>query len=547
MLDRLETGTSVIAETWQQYGLANTRIWLRVVMGFLVLATFNVAILPLHHDVAWHLFAASRMLQGARLYVDLLEYNPPLIYYLNFPAAFAASLSGIPSYIIFMALMVLLILGSCYLSGYLLDKAMPESPTSVRRLMKLTMLFGGMVLTGVNFGQREHIIVLLLLPYLLLIAARLKGYKAPLSLAIPIGLAAGTAASLKPQFVLFWLSLEAYYWYRNRFSWRSVVRPEILVTGLVGLTYIGFVLIRFPEYLSLIAVAEQVYGGYSSDLWLTVFRSVGIPLLAITFFWLLPASPGIRSLRALLAIALLNSWFFAFLALKAWRYHFYPPKFFGLLLLILVVVTLADMPLRKDQVRRSFQSLASLGIVLVLFWQVGSDLRTNSSFHALWEFSDQGILTKMLREEPPGTPVMFLSSSIFPAFPVINYTQVRFAQRLPFLWPVPAFYADGEPMRSPEKMAPAERFALDTVVEDLTRWKPRIVVVDERVQKQGFRDNSFDYLVYYNQDERFRLEWENYQLSSIAGSYKVYRRQAAPAGVRTQVSREGQSGIPMQK
>ncbi len=517
-----------LVDAWNQHGLENGRFWQRILLAFLMLAGFNLAIMPLHHDVAWHLFAAARILDGAQLYVDLLEYNPPLIYYLNVPIAFLAGLISVPSNIVLLVFLFLLILGSCWLSGYLMEIAIPDSSLTLRRVLKLGMLFGTLVFTGSNFGQREHIIVVLLLPYMLLIAARLQGWRPPTGLALGIGVAGAVAASLKPQFVLLWICFEAYYWYRNQYRIGSLIRTETLATGIGGLSYIGVVLVFFPQYLPLIQVAREVYGTYSTDLWKSIFRSVGLPLFAMSLFYVLPTPRPVRSLRALLAIAVCNTWLFAFVSLKAWRYHFYPPRFFAVLLFVLILVTLADGPFRLDRLRKSYRSLAAAIVVLMLFWQVSGNLRFNSSVHAGWKFSDQGVITRLLREEPVGTPVMFLSSSIFPTFPVLNFTEVSFAQRMPFLWPLPTFYSEGQSMRDPKEMAPAERFALETVIEDLMSSKPRIVIVDERVQKQGFEENAFDYLAYYGQDKRFRTEWENYQLSSFAGAYKIYRRQPEP-------------------
>jgi hypothetical protein len=52
-------------------------------------------------DIAFLLYAAERVLDGARLYVDIVEINPPLIVALNLPAvllARAIGVSDIPMY-----------------------------------------------------------------------------------------------------------------------------------------------------------------------------------------------------------------------------------------------------------------------------------------------------------------------------------------------------------------------------------------------------------------------------------------------------------------
>ena len=48
-------------------------------------------------DTGWLLYAAARMLDGATLYVDLVEVNPPLIVWLNaIPVALSRALALSP-------------------------------------------------------------------------------------------------------------------------------------------------------------------------------------------------------------------------------------------------------------------------------------------------------------------------------------------------------------------------------------------------------------------------------------------------------------------
>ena len=61
-------------------------VWLASLLYFLQ-ATPN-------HDVAWYLVATDRFLDGARLYRDIIEVNPPLVFYLTVPPVAVARLTG---------------------------------------------------------------------------------------------------------------------------------------------------------------------------------------------------------------------------------------------------------------------------------------------------------------------------------------------------------------------------------------------------------------------------------------------------------------------
>ncbi len=45
---------------------------------------------PLNHDAAWYLYGAGRVVQGAKLYRDIVDINPPLIFYFGCPAVLLA-------------------------------------------------------------------------------------------------------------------------------------------------------------------------------------------------------------------------------------------------------------------------------------------------------------------------------------------------------------------------------------------------------------------------------------------------------------------------
>ena len=74
-------------------GHSRDRAWPRSVLcraaGSLVFALLLLAFLwdrTINHDTAWYLISTRKWLEGARLYVDLYDVNPPLASYLTIPA-----------------------------------------------------------------------------------------------------------------------------------------------------------------------------------------------------------------------------------------------------------------------------------------------------------------------------------------------------------------------------------------------------------------------------------------------------------------------------
>ncbi len=49
----------------------------------------------LNHDSAWALYVGQAMMDGAQLYQDIIEINPPLAFALAVPPVWIANLAGI--------------------------------------------------------------------------------------------------------------------------------------------------------------------------------------------------------------------------------------------------------------------------------------------------------------------------------------------------------------------------------------------------------------------------------------------------------------------
>ena len=286
-------------------------------------------------DVAWFFYLADRMLQGERLYRDVVEVNPPLIVWLNLPVAALARAAAVPAEMVYGAALLVLIGVSLALAARLLPEEEPWRAPGVRPVALLLGLVVLLPLAGKDFGEREHLLLILTLPYTLLVIARAGGRSPGRALALAVGVMAGVGFTLKPYFVPLWLALEAYL-VRARPSpppWR---RPETVAVVGVGLLYGAAVLLFTPEYFDLARTFGGLYWSYlRGPLWLTAFLGEGsaLPLLALLAFAVLyRRDPGGHVWRVL-AIAVGAAVLSALLQGKGWRYHFYPAMGYGLLLL----------------------------------------------------------------------------------------------------------------------------------------------------------------------------------------------------------------------
>ena len=109
-------------------------------------------------DVGWLLYCAERMLDGARLYVDVIDENPPLIFWLGVPPVAAAKLFELPPILVFNLSVAALGLLGCAMSYRVLRTAWPESPTAHCVALAGLLLALVLVAPGQDFGQRENLL-----------------------------------------------------------------------------------------------------------------------------------------------------------------------------------------------------------------------------------------------------------------------------------------------------------------------------------------------------------------------------------------------------
>ncbi len=230
----------------------------------------------LNHDVVWYHVAVRKWHDGARLYHDILEVNPPLNFYFTRPVTALADLTGLTDSNAQLLVVAALIFGSLLLVATRLRVAAALDP-GPRAALVLGL---GAVLTLValrDAAQREHLMVILFLPWITAMA-----YPAGLTRGSEAGLAAlaAIAMCLKPFFVVFPLALLLLRAGQAR-------RPALLVsvsgvTFLVtGLAYVGAVAVLHPVYLTdVVPTARIVYGALSASFG-SVMMSVALPLTAL--------------------------------------------------------------------------------------------------------------------------------------------------------------------------------------------------------------------------------------------------------------------------
>ncbi|MCG8358505.1 MAG: hypothetical protein MI920_23305 [Kiloniellales bacterium] len=489
----------------------------------------------LNHDSAWYLDATSRWLDGAVLYRDIMEVNPPLAFFLTAPALWLAEASGLSPVVAFVVYVFALIALSLSLVVLLLGDAAVGSARPRRRLLLLGGFCALAVVPAGDFGQREHLMVVLVLPYIVLVGGRPAGDACAAGLAIVIGCLAGLGLCLKPHFFLLPIGLELYLLMRTR-SLARLFRAETLALGATVAAYGLTVVLATPDYLTrILPIAFEVYeGAYRTPLGAFLWSSRGwLILLALSLLLYRLLRPQLQRRGFADAACVAALCFFAIFCvqMKGWSYQFYP---------VLAALTLLAAACLGEE--GAGERAAGLGLrriavsVLILTLVIGETVLARSG--PRYALAHQ--LAPILRDEAAGEAIYVFASNVSASYPMVTYSGVRSASRYPAHWLLPGLLRARAASGDSPRLRDVERFLRDSVVEDLMRDPPALVLVDDRPQKSYFGGIDFDYLDYFLADPRFAEIWSGYEKLTRIGGIDVFRRSAGeetrprpPVGARS--------------
>lgn len=309
----------------------NVVLWLAVVTAF-VAAILLRQIIPFNVDVSWWLTVGERILDGQRLYVDILETNPPMagsVYLLGVALARAI---GVRPEVATDFLIFLLIASSLALTWRILQYS------SLRgRLADGTLAVWATVLLSVlpmyDFGQREHLALLTMLPAIGVYILRANREAIMPSAVLIAALSAAITLSFKPYFA-FAVGLCIFAAAAQARDWRVLFAPENwLAAGLVVI-YGICTLVFYPEYFTIIyPLVRDVYLLLKAPT-LALFVTPATALWVGAIMIVLALQSQQRKLDTACFVLLAASFGFAiafFVQGKGWGYHAYPMVALGLL------------------------------------------------------------------------------------------------------------------------------------------------------------------------------------------------------------------------
>lgn len=469
---------------------------------------------PFNGDTSWYLVATRMWMNGAALYSDVMEINPPMAFLITRAALVLGDWSGLTDgtallAVLFIAIGVTLVL---------VDRLARSIPASdgMRSLLVAASAGALLVTSLLDFGQREHIMLILALPWIIACAMRLAGWSVPAPALVLLALYAMPGLFLKPHFLV----LPAAFTLMRMAALRSL-RPAFsadnLVFGVAGVLYVAAIVTLFPDYLGLVVpIGRLVYGGYGGGLadflpWLLEdYVALLIALLIAPF---VPRSPQGRfgatllaAVVALTAIYLVQS--------KGWHYQLLP----ALGMALIASAWTGGLFLRA-------RHIAPLTIAMLIVYPCLAIPLMRGPHQNPVAYT----MAEAIGGDTAGKGVMVYASNVWAAFPMVNITGMRWTSRYPSQWLVPGAITGlaNTPESDTDRRAALEdmaAYARQTATQDFVNNRPDIVIVDMREEKTGFGEIAFDWLDFLKADPAFANAWRGYRLDAEIPGYAIWRR-----------------------
>jgi len=441
-------------------------------------------------DVSWLITLSEKVLDGTRLYVDLIEVNPPASVLLYLPAVALARLIGLAPEIVVNTLVFFAVGASLWITSRILMRARlldgVDGWAFAAFAASLLLIFPAR-----TFAQREHIAVIVLLPALAVYAARAQGIFPGFAATVIAGIGTGIALSIKPHFALAIILAAAAAAYHAKY-WRPTFALEHWIAGGIVAVYGASVLIFYPQFVAdVLPLVQTVYVPIRLP-WLGILTHAAAILWLISIF-LLARQQQEAIFQPRFSILLLASCGFALAYAaqgKGWPYHSYP-------MLALVLLALAILPGTREKMtpegiaikNSRTDRLISLVVTLCL---------VGAGFYWMTRAVDFTPLAEIIRRNAVQPKVLAISSDIGLGHPLVRQVGGKWAQRVGSLWITENAEWLLKTERSPAVAARLERYAAGDramLREDIRRERPDIILLDMDWQARARSDPALSELL----------------------------------------------------
>jgi len=454
--------------------------------------------------------------QGGTYTHDFFETNPPMVFYVYYPAIFLAKHYTV-SLISALRLCVLAFSVISAVLCLLFAKRLGLNQKE-KFILGTWMLFVFLFLPISAFAQRDHIALVGVMPYLFVMALRYQTKRVDWVEALLVGLMGGISFNLRPHFLIVWLLLEVALMLKKRNIF-SFVRVECLTVVGLGIVYCYAIFKYFPDYVTTVLpfLTMLYYSTLGKPFWDLVLQPmVGISFFAGCFYFLVEKPSALAQSLFLAMTGFLLAYF---LGGTVWFYHFIPALGTSLLLMgVLLLQCAHGFPLLNRQAKVSISLVVGILLTALL------SLLPVFAVESINVKKSRLPLLTYVREEMRSGKVLILSS-LGDSFPAVFSQGLQPVSRFPFMWMSCGFIRLAHDSKNRDgHLAQLEAYFKRAVTEDLVEKNPEWVIVDTRESRPCYQKN-FDHIAYFSENPAFKAAFKHYHFVGEVGRYQVYSRR----------------------
>ncbi|MCD6039170.1 MAG: hypothetical protein K0S27_570 [Gammaproteobacteria bacterium] len=495
-----------------------------------LLAYFIQSLGLLNSDAASLLYDTKLLLAGGHYVKDFFETNPPLILYIYSPVILLEKLtlfnlaSLFRIYVIFSA--IISIACCATLLNWVCAK---KEEHLIFEVFVYMLAFILLFLPANEFGQREHFLMIFMLPYLFSAVLAAKSKKIPFFFACLIGLMGGFGFGLKPYFLGSVILIELYFIFSKRqlFAW---VRVESVACILVLIVYLASIFIFQPNYINtMLPLISHLYFVSIKESWPTIFYrpSVIFCFLVWAYYFFIFHKNSQSELVTILMLALTGMIIAFIVPRSAWYYHVLPAFGLACLLASFYICHALTVPLNEGMLSKIdvFVIIAASFFV----FSIPLEYAFLNTEKAILEKnnSDFRLLTAYINSLPVFRSLYcFSSNTTRDCFPLIYQTHSEFASRFPLFWWLRGLIKienNGGAKPLPLFLAQDKKYLIDAIADDLTQHHAKIVIINNLLTTWELGSN-FNFISYFSTNKKFRTAWRSYHYLASIGIYTLYVR-----------------------
>jgi hypothetical protein len=459
-----------------------------------VLAALVAALLPwlfvehfkgINPDIYWLTLGAGRLLNGATMMRAVYDPNPPLGLVLHVPLyllwqrvgiQFPDAIIMLTGFYLFLAVIAVFVLGRRLLGD---DSAL---------VLAVSFLLASTVMCTSEFGQRDQLIAIALVPFVLsqmIVSRRVACSRALLNVVFAGG---GVLILLKPHYLLIPAALIVYRLYlRRRLS--VALDPDALILTILSAAYLIMIWLMFRDYAAIIFpdVLKLYLGGKIGKLVIArslfYFAILGTSLIVSRI--IVRGGDAYRAVTQLMFLCSILSLIPYVAQMKGFNYHLIPALTF-----FWTGVALAILPLA-----RRFLSPSLSVVLLIALYSPGATFIERPLLYPGPGEVKSFPLTRSLAACSE-CRLDFLNTDIRATMMTSYYAGVEYSSRFPSLWFLQKL-VDMSPGSERDRIF--HKYAV-MLAEDLRKANTVVVCAD-----------GIDYVHYFSREPDFIAAWQTFR------------------------------------